>query len=100
LGFHSARFTSEFIGEDGRLKKRLRLRLNNDDNMIEIESGIPIPEPKWSSKKYPIKEMEVGDSFFAPGRKSTTMHPNFHRYKPRKFRCRKEGDGVRVWRVE
>lgn len=34
---------------------------------IVISSGVPIPAARWSSPKYPWRDMRPGDSFFVPG---------------------------------
>jgi hypothetical protein len=79
--------------------------------MFEIEKNVPIPEKvykggKGRKPKYPWFEMEVGDSFFVP---NPPRQKNGHiapitsvpskRYAPKRFVYRKEGEGVRVWRV-
>ena len=77
--------------------------------MIKIDKGIPIP-PKISAKsKYPLSEMEVGDSFFVPG--SVSKATSIIHYRKLKgtlgldtafvTRAEKRGNetGIRVWRV-
>lgn len=40
--------------------------------------------------KYPWRTVEVGESFFAPGRSSTSLQHDAHRYhRPRRYRCKK-----------
>lgn len=64
-----------------------------------------IRPPTSGSTKYPFKEMEVGDSFFAP-----VLNPNqdnairtrtygYGTQSGKKFSVRKVEGGVRVWRV-
>lgn len=84
----------------------------------EIEKDIPIPppwgRPGYDEVKYPIFEMEVGDSIFVPvpeGKKietvRNTLNANFRRkavsVTGRRFACRtaeKDGvKGLRVWRT-
>lgn len=36
---------------------------------VVIDKGIPVPAP--GNKKYPWREMQVGDSIFLPGKAST-----------------------------
>ena len=51
---------------------------------------------------YPYKEMVVGDSFLVPGAKLQIVCNNNWRVGKKLgmvFSDRKEGDGVRVWRV-
>jgi hypothetical protein len=71
---------------------------------IEIEKGVPIPPTKKRSKshyRYPWREMEVGDSFYAevdilPVR-TNALHTG--KLLGRKFYVRQDGTGVRVWRT-
>ena len=76
---------------------------------MKIEKGIPIPPPykpknlNNTRPKYPFRHMEVGDSFFVPrleaqrARSAASQQSSRSR---RKFTTRKEGDGLRVWRIE
>lgn len=69
--------------------------------MIEIEKNIPIPFTKqWIPI---IQSMSKGDSFFVPNCNSTkegaSMRTMVNR-KNMKIVCRKEGDGMRVWRLQ
>ena len=74
---------------------------------IKIEKGIPIPI-RTGHKKYPWEDLEVGDSFFCPGKKisqvNATMCPIDYRGK-RKFAARTRTleddneEGVRIWRI-
>lgn len=72
--------------------------------MIKIEKGIPIPPGAGGWRKYPLGEMEIGDSFFAPGRKAGDISGGFAYHKGKKFSartCAENGvDGVRVWRIK
>ena len=68
---------------------------------LAVDKGIPLPEEK-KRNVYPYKQMDVGDSFFAPGTKITVMCNLQYRMGKKtgmKFTARKEGDGVRVWRI-
>jgi hypothetical protein len=51
---------------------------------------------------YPFAEMEVGDSFFVPGKKSSQLG-NFCSYQRlktgRKFTVRQVDGGCRIWRT-
>jgi len=77
-----------------------------------IERDVPIPPRSWHGppRKYPLYEMEVGDSFLvAVGEKDTprdVLHNlkssirNAVRCRPGwRFTTRTTSDGVRVWRV-
>ena len=75
----------------------------------KIEKNIPIPErlhsgglPKGSGFKGLLKDLEVGDSVFRKG--WTSARAAAALYVARKchgysYVQRKEGDGVRIWRV-
>ena len=75
--------------------------------MIAVDKNVPIPprERGWEggqAPKYPWATMEIGDSFYVPGATQKNMSgPIFHAMQRtgRKFISRKEGDGVRVWRI-
>ena len=73
--------------------------------MLTIEKNVPLPANPinpGSEKKYPLRELEVGDSFTAPFAQraalASAMHKAGKRYG-RRFISRREGDAVRVWRV-
>lgn len=69
---------------------------------IEIEKSVPIPTNGPGRRSiYPWGQMELGDSFFVPGKK--LMDKQVHvraRRDGRKYLVRSEGDGQRVWRIE
>lgn len=75
--------------------------------MVQVENGIPIPETRGrggpgSKSKWPWYSIEVGQSFFIPDRTITGISSvAVHAGKRfgRKFVCRTEKGGVRVWRV-
>ena len=71
---------------------------------FEISSTIPIPEPKRGRRpKYPWRQMNVGDSFFVPGRKTTFIAGIAWNQKNRygtEWTCRAIDGGVRVWRIK
>jgi hypothetical protein len=74
--------------------------------MIEIDKGIPMPA-LGSAKKYPFKDMEVGDSFFVEENEKNgdinaiqkRLSVSAYGYRPRKFSALKVEGGVRVWRI-
>lgn len=64
---------------------------------IEVEKGIPMPDKvRARNGKYPWDTMEVGDSFFLPGRTKKILVQK--RLKPRIFRQAAVEGGLRVWR--
>lgn len=70
-------------------------------DVIEITKGMPTPRGRRS--KYPFRDMEVGDSFFAPGSSVIGIHGCARRHRPMKFTCRSMVEngvaGIRVWRI-
>jgi hypothetical protein len=74
-------------------------------NMFEIEKNIPAPNGTGKAgarPKYPFAQMDVGDSFFVPGMKSSALSnaTQWHASKTgKKFTCTAEADGARCWRV-
>jgi hypothetical protein len=71
---------------------------------FKIEKGVPIPERRHGKGKYPWASLKIGDSFFVPGLYSSAQMASsigFQRQKTgREHVCRKEGEGVRVWRTK
>lgn len=72
---------------------------------MKVESGIPYFEGTnpGNTKKYPWEKMLVGDSFFVPNGKVTTISPtaSIRGQKDGKFfSCRTVEGGVRVWRLK
>ena len=68
---------------------------------IAVESNIPLPSER--TKRYPYKEMELGECFFVPESKIQLIcNANYKAQKRTgmKFTARREGNGVRVWRIE
>jgi hypothetical protein len=78
-----------------------RLGMYSEGGMeIMVERGVVMP-PKLESR-YPHGEMEVGDSFFVVGLgMQVVLNANWRASKKLgwRFSARKEGDGIRVWRV-
>ena len=66
---------------------------------VEISRDVPVPPPK---RRYPYRDMEVGESFLVSGGVLQVVCNNNYRTGKkleRKFIARKEQEGVRVWRV-
>ena len=71
----------------------------------KIEKGIPMTKPRAiRERKYPIREMKVGDSFLIPEKdliqsqsQSVRTIASENGYK---VAVRKVDGGVRVWRVK
>jgi hypothetical protein len=75
--------------------------------MIKIDKGLPLPTRKYGSgrpPKYPWGEMDVGDSFYAPGVRRQSMSGLALRAQKslpgKKWAVRTVEGGVRVWRVK
>ena len=75
--------------------------------MVKIDKGVPMPPAfHYLRRKYPLADMEVGDSFFTAGAKTNFFGSYTSRHKKfgKKFTTRavvEDGvTGVRVWRVE
>lgn len=80
--------------------------------MIKIDKGIDIPKGKSGRKeKYPLNEMEIGDSFFVENagidnvllqRKISAVVSNRSKRMDSGFSVRREEDplGVRVFRIK
>jgi hypothetical protein len=68
---------------------------------ISITKGMPAPRGRRS--KYPFRDMDIGDSFFAPGSSVIGIHGCARRHRPMRFTCRSIVEngipGVRVWRI-
>jgi len=69
--------------------------------MIEISKHIPLPKTRVM-KKYPYREMEIGDSFYVEGVSLQVICNSNWRYGKKlgmKFIASKDKEGVRVWRA-
>ena len=69
-----------------------------------IEKGVPV-EGRATEYKYPIDELEVGDSFMVPW--SSGSHGSVRGYASirnklteKKFTCKLVDEGLRVWRIK
>lgn len=70
-----------------------------------IDKNIPAPAGYTVQEipKYPFMEMQVGDSFFVPSVKQSTMGGYVAwagRILHRRFTAREVDGGVRVWRIK
>ena len=69
--------------------------------MYEIDKSVPLPKEKVRHE-YPHEQLQGGESFLVHGGNMNILC-NYNRIKgkrlDRQFVCRKEGDGIRVWRV-
>lgn len=73
--------------------------------MITIDKNVPLPIliKKGAPRKYPLSDLEVGESFFAAGKLPSDIRPLATRLRPKKFAVRTVTEngvkGVRVWRL-
>ena len=74
---------------------------------MEVERGVPLPGRQRVSKyRFPLGEMDVGDSFYVEARGEgfmSTARSLISRYGKtfgRKFATRLVDGGIRVWRIE
>ena len=70
--------------------------------MYTIEKDIPAPHGK---SIYPFTQMEVGDSFFAEGKKFSAVYSAAASFAKKhqngwKFKARTLEGGTRIWRVQ
>ena len=70
-----------------------------------IEKNVPLAQKNGAGRKpkYPFRQMEVGDSFMAPGGNLKTMQTTTRLVGLQlgcKFKTRAVEGGVRVWRTE
>lgn len=65
-----------------------------ENSEFEIESGIEIPERQKRQSKYPFSKLEIGESFFIPGKTKVQFVSTAH------TSARRVGIRVRVWDAE
>lgn len=77
--------------------------------VINIDKGIIIPRQMLHGGKYPWRDMEIGDSFFVPGKdfskmQSQASHTGIKLKKKFMVYRTNEGSrkiaGVRIWRIK
>jgi hypothetical protein len=69
---------------------------------FKIEKGVPMMPLRTNAMKYPWPMMEPGDSVFFMEKlgSAATAANRWGKENGRKFVSRKQGQGVRIWRVE
>jgi hypothetical protein len=69
----------------------------------EIERNIPIPQSRSGSSTLPFDRLEIGDSFFAPGKTAGYIVNQARPHRPKKFTMRSVIEngtrGFRIWRI-
>jgi hypothetical protein len=92
-------------GKEGESHGNFRWPLDAGDE-FKIEKDIPLSESRSGPRpKYPFASMEVGDSFFIPGdRSSRSVSGSVSHWRKshpkQQFATRKVENGLRVWRIE
>lgn len=72
---------------------------------IKVDKNVPLPPPAAQRVKYPLGDLQPGDSFFVPGKRSNHMGPVLARRRRAGWKLTvrnvtEDGvDGVRVWRL-
>jgi len=72
---------------------------------IKIDDGVQMPKKQHGRpSKYPMNDLEIGQSFFVPNKTCMSFAGYRPRYKPKKFTVRSVIEngtkGIRVWRIE
>jgi len=74
---------------------------------MKIDKNVPIPESQSGPgrpRKYPFPDMEVGDSFYAEGKKEAekadVASKKYGTKYGCRFTCRRDEGGGRIWRIE
>jgi len=71
---------------------------------VKIQKGIPMPAPHAGVDFYPWQQMEIGDSFYVPGKTPAAVSSiAFKASKsnaPRVFKSRAWAKGGRIWRIK
>ena len=75
------------------------------DGKPVIEKGVPVPKsPHGFGRTSPIMDvaraMEVGDSILVPAAAGKQLSGNMARATAYKFTQRRDGDNIRIWRIE
>ena len=69
--------------------------------MYTIEKNVPMPERK-SKSRFPLAQMQVGDSFAIPPTDYNTARTicfNYCKKNTQVFKVIKRGEEIRVWRT-
>ena len=76
--------------------------MSEEECVYEVTDAVPIPGPR-PRLNYPYEQLQVGESFWVGElvmQKLCNANNRQGKRLGRKFICRREGTGVRVWRVE
>ena len=85
------------------------MKKKKEQQPFVIEKDVPLPERALnggSGRRYPWREMEIGDSVLIPcgkgedpGKVVARLGNSLAYAAPKKFTRKRENDGVRVWRI-
>lgn len=79
------------------------------EQTLPVDKNIPIPESyKTRPDKFPFAQLQIGDSFFIENvSKRFSIYANLRHFNERNQKSnqirvvqRREGNGVRIWRIE
>lgn len=76
--------------------------MSEGNGELKIEKGIPIPGTSGAPRRglrEALRHLEVGDSVLVRSAPSTAGATAHQILGPGKYATRKEGGGVRVWRI-
>ncbi len=83
------------------------MKLTANELGFKIDSGIPIPprggKGKTTGVTATLRALQVGESFLFPGINSRLIGGQIayvQKSTGARFTCRKQADGLRVWRTE
>jgi hypothetical protein len=75
--------------------------------VFRVQTDIPPPveaaNPDYGKRKYPWYEMSVGDSFWVRGKTTAQIAASYAQVQRKTdmlFTSRRDGDGVRCWRIK
>ena len=71
---------------------------------IKVDTDVALPDAASAKySQYPFRVMSVGESFFAPGKRTAHLVAACYRHKPMRFTVRAVEEngvkGARCWRV-
>ena len=80
--------------------KPANIRIHSSELAGQLQRGIPIPPKKnGQAPKWPIRQMQIGESFYAPKKANAGSFYSQAQKHGIKIVTRREGRGLRVWRT-
>jgi hypothetical protein len=76
-----------------------------ENPMFAIEKNIPPPDARTRTSEYNFHELQVGDSIYIPGasydaNRAFWAAQKYFSRNSKKITSKKEGDGIRIWRIK